>query len=86
MRPLRRWAPTPTSVNDNAMKDQSASQDPTYAIDIASAIAIDLIDELFDHVHCCLPLLNSVKFKTKYEYLRMADDGCSFDRKLDVRW
>jgi hypothetical protein len=80
------WDTAATRVDRSALKEQLLVQNSTYTIVLSSKIAFSLIDEFFNHVHCCLPLLNSVNLKKDYEYLRMADterlDHLSLDSAL----
>ncbi|CAM5999621.1 unnamed protein product [Sphagnum balticum] len=55
--------------------DQCVPQDTQYAIDIPPALALELMDEFFTYIHCCLPLLNAMTFREKYQYLRAAKTG-----------
>ena len=62
-----------TKVNNYARKEQHLIRGSTHTVDIRPKIAFSLIDEFFIHIHCCLPLLNSVKMKEQYEYLRTTE-------------
>lgn len=56
----------------DALDSQCSFQIETYDVDMPPSVALRLIDEFFEYVHCCLPLFHSERFKKRYEYLHHA--------------
>jgi Fungal specific transcription factor domain len=59
----------------NEAGHQQSARLSMHRIDVPSFVAMDLINEFLEHVHCCIPLFHSNNIRKRFEYLQESATG-----------